>query len=220
MEPIANFTPDFSVLDDEAIHLVVDVGPINNDLPAYSTVYTVEKMALWKGAGFAVPIRMEGASHTRVTGTLHRVSGEELLALDKRKQNGVWFNREKIPVLHKVQGTIWAWFYVGNNAYWEERIRFEITHRNGSASVKPAPRFIDNDPRFHLASAYDGKRVEDYDRVHKPVVLPPDVVTAMRALVKAKNDAEIKRLHDEQEAQARMRARLAAPFYKRILMPK
>jgi len=207
------YTPDYQTLDE--FHLVLECGPIQKDMPAYGSAFTVEKMALWVTDGQAIPIRMAGATRVRVSGTLYRLDRDQLMALDKRKQNGVWFQRERIRAWYKPETEVFVWFYVGCNEYWEERLRWNLGFREDKRLYKPAPRFLDNDPLFNRAARYSSERIEDHD---PPLRKPQPPIKIIEVACKTKNEAEIKRLHDEYEQKQRVLRRAQAPWYKRMLM--
>lgn len=212
------YTPDYQSLDE--VHLVLECGPINKDLPAYGSAFTVEKMCLWVTNGQAIPIRMEGHSRARITGTLYRLDRKQLIALDKRKQNGVWFTRERIKAWVKPDEEQHPWMYIGRNDYWDDRLEHDLRFPECKRTYRPAPRFIDDDPLFNRAARYNQQRIEDYDKKISCPIISPEMAAAIRNIVKTKNEEEIRRLYDAEQAKARAAARAAAPFYKRILMPK
>lgn len=179
------FTPDMYRLEQAPQHLVFECGPVLYNVPYICSAFTVERMSLWRKAhendapAQAVPLRMDGAPRARIRGTLYVMSTEMILKLDKRRENGVSFERTQVPIVLPVFNKLQepkklpkpVWMYKAIKESWVERIEYDQGVRGWTDKrAHPAEKtfelagvYPDNHKFLHNHFGYNGLSIEAHN---------------------------------------------------------
>lgn len=136
-------------------NLMLDFGPPL----AYENIcagYTVEKLSLWeyteKDRFLMIPVKAPEMPKAKAEGTIYRLSDEELLALDKKRGVGYYYERKRTLVMtpFNLEGgaliRVYAWVYFGKRDYWAPQIKHDNAYfRNGGRQFKMTQQIHDND---------------------------------------------------------------------------
>lgn len=175
---LPEYTPDLFLLEQAERQLVFECGPLRYDAPYLSTAYTVEKMTLMKQHDrVAVPFRASGFPRARVQGTLYLMTAEQIVALDKKRQNGVIFDRKPTFVVTPILDQYGeparlprpAWMYKARIEYWEPEIEWDLQanrcgHMRAQHQFDLAEQYPNHEHRFfHNHYSFNGIPVEASD---------------------------------------------------------
>ena len=168
-------TPDRVQLENSNSHLLFDYGKIKADKDIYCSAYTVEKMSLFirREDHLDIALRLPGRHRARIGGTLYKVTPEDLIRLDKARQNRILFERRPIPVFLPNQDKhrdieilpVPAWVYVGIPDQWGFQIESSFSRYNVPVSNPEfvlAKTYTDNQRLLNNHFRYADKRLEDY----------------------------------------------------------
>jgi hypothetical protein len=185
-------TKDLFVLEQKSIHLVFEYG-YDCAFPTQGTHighgFTQEKMTLWNNCNVNLPIAMrmpEGnVQHARIKGELFFLTNNQIISLDKYKNNEYSFLRKRTRILfpshqgvvythsrspecitfsgdiYSIPHTINAWMYIGNPAVWRDKI--EWSRKFFAHQPEDAPFILSkkiNDSRPWLKGYYNHTRQE------------------------------------------------------------
>lgn len=153
-EASPEFTPDMFLLEQQERHLVFDYGRTLFDVPKVCPALTVEKMTLWRRRAVqgpkAVALKICNIPKARIGGTLYLMSTEEIVELDKERQNGLHFDRKQVPVQLPYQdetGSMTvrpAWAYIGKPEHWYPTMQWDIEFYRGKGEYSLADTFLNS----------------------------------------------------------------------------
>lgn len=211
---LPEFTPDAFQLQDQEAHLVFDAGPPMRDSQVICSAWTVERMTLLHAYKGVLPIRLGQMPRARIGGTLYAMSGDEIEKLDKKRQNGVYFQRETVEVLfetkapnpvceylpsfvrttNRVPGKVMMW--TGRPEYWTDIVQMDHfrTHSKGKQTAESNFQLADTFPDYELRELhnhyrYSGVKVEDAFMAEPRIIKPWPV-----GYIRKKNDREVSRV--------------------------
>lgn len=181
-------TPDLCELEGNE-HLLFDCRVRKTDNVVCSA-YTVERMSLFirNEDHLPLPVRMRFMPRARIGGALYRVTTEEIVELDRVRDNRLSFERKSIsvivPFLDKKKHREFqvlpnrVWFYTAISDVWEERIhmnqpKYNITPEN--PDIVLAKRYVDNTSLLNNHYRSSPKRIEEYFDKPKQVLATQEV---------------------------------------------
>lgn len=133
-------TPDLCVLEQAENHFVFDCSKIISKTLSITNAFTKGRLAMWQDTReqHTPPVVMEpwedwvkDIPRAKIVGGLYSLTIEDLLFLDKYKENGVKFNRKRVDInvpdfstgRHPIKTT--AWMYFGNAQHWGSLISWD-----------------------------------------------------------------------------------------------
>lgn len=173
---------------------LVDFGP---PLP-YDDIckaYTVPRLSYWEHADERtyeiIVLQTKSLPRSRVEGILYSVTDEELKFLDKRRQNGVEFDRKLLPVTVPFSDNygdmiqVNAWIYLAKKEIWTGRIEY------GTSKIPREKTFFQPAPIPDATSYLHNRRAFFRPKYPSRVGNPPKaVVDKVRSL----NELTVKQL--------------------------
>lgn len=157
---IPKHTPDICLIEQSATHLVFDYGDQRSYGSHVSTAFTQERLSMWQQNSMdgAPPIVLKAwgdviseVPRAKIGGDLYLMSTEELVYLDKHRENGVVFQRKRVPLNvpdfrnGDTPLNIRAWMYYGCKEHWGESIAWNQTfHRGRGGEFSVAPTYRDD----------------------------------------------------------------------------
>lgn len=160
-------SPDAYLLDNSNAHLVFDPGPILKGIPIFCTAYTVEKLSLWieVDKNRALPLRLPFLPKARTAGTLYLMSPDQLIGLDKQKQNTVLYERKLTQVMVHGDCEVLSkpvWMHHAKPDVWGEQALFNLEYyRKNDGDLQLAHRVQHERRELHNHFAFNGVKVED-----------------------------------------------------------
>lgn len=192
-------TPDLCELEYQKHHLLFDCR-VRKTSNVLCSAYTVERMSLLvrNEDHLPLPIRLPGLHKARVGGALYKVTPQDIVELDKSRQNRLQFERRRIEIIvpfldedKQLQVLpVEVLHYQAIPDVWEERIdmcqrKYNMSPENPDISW--AKTHLDNERLLNNHFRLNPKRVEDYFDKPTPRVATPEVL----AYVKKKNEEAV-----------------------------
>lgn len=183
VNPVPAQTPDMFRLEQRALHLYFDYGAPLKNAESIGMGYTQGYMNMWsqrtqKGTppvALALPPRLTKLPRARILGNLYFLTTDQIIKLDKARQNLYGYRRGRIPVVLPKEilphdyiigprgqsrdhspTVLPAHCYVGIKEYWKETIDWETSffRTTHGHSIRPAPLFLDYSVRNGLPSYF------------------------------------------------------------------
>jgi hypothetical protein len=163
-------TQDLCQLENHEYHYLFDHNNVVHSPCAFNYVFTDQRFYMWQQN------HMEGTPHlilrnnihpallsrrARIRGKVHTVTAKEILAVDKKVENGVKYERRRvrliIPINKDVQQNrydafspvyLTAWIYLDNQQYWQDKFQYDANIWRGrrDSAYMPAKAWLDNRP--------------------------------------------------------------------------